>query len=127
MCAPCPQRSPPRLLTDAACGGLEPPPAGRLRRANLHLWRNQHPLGRSSTSIPPSAFVAHDRQRSAQALPNSGLFAPMLHPAHGAPHSQAVGKSASPGVYPSPSRTRPHPPTLPLVTMLGSTSASVDH
>src|SRR5712691_3283623 len=23
-----PQRSPPRLLTDAACGGLKPPPAG---------------------------------------------------------------------------------------------------
>ena len=31
--APFPQRSPPRLLTDAACGGLQPPPAGRLRRA----------------------------------------------------------------------------------------------
>src|SRR3954452_19562519 len=31
--APFPQRSPPRLLTAAACGGLQPPPAGRLRRA----------------------------------------------------------------------------------------------
>ena len=35
-----PQRSPPRLLTDAACGGLRPPPAGRSRRANLHLWHS---------------------------------------------------------------------------------------
>jgi hypothetical protein len=34
--APFPQRSPPRLLTAAACGGLRPPPAGRSRRANLH-------------------------------------------------------------------------------------------
>jgi len=25
-------------LTDAARGGLKPPPAGRLRRARLHLW-----------------------------------------------------------------------------------------
>jgi hypothetical protein len=30
--APFPQRSAPRLLTDAPCGGLQPPPAGRLRR-----------------------------------------------------------------------------------------------
>jgi hypothetical protein len=33
LVGPCPQRSPPRLLTDAACGGLTPPPAGRRRRA----------------------------------------------------------------------------------------------
>ena len=43
--APFPQRSPPRLLTDAACGGLKPPPAGRLRRAHLHLWCSQLPSG----------------------------------------------------------------------------------
>src|SRR6266567_5368066 len=35
--APFPQRSPLRLLTGAACGGLEPPPARRLRRTSLHL------------------------------------------------------------------------------------------
>jgi len=33
-----PQRSPPRLLTDAACGGLGSPPARRTRRALLHHW-----------------------------------------------------------------------------------------
>ncbi len=35
--APFPRRLPPRLLTDAARGGLGPPPAERLRRAYLHL------------------------------------------------------------------------------------------
>jgi hypothetical protein len=33
-----PQRSPPRLLTGAACGGLGSPPARRTRRALLHHW-----------------------------------------------------------------------------------------
>jgi len=35
-----PQRSPPRLLTDAACGGLGSPPARRTRRANPHHWHS---------------------------------------------------------------------------------------
>jgi hypothetical protein len=35
-----PQRSPPRLLTGAACGGLGSPPARRARRANLHHWHS---------------------------------------------------------------------------------------
>jgi hypothetical protein len=54
---PCPQRSPPRLLTDAACGGLTPPPAERRRRATppslaqLHTFRES----RSSTSLPSCA------------------------------------------------------------------------
>src|SRR6476661_1446561 len=39
-----PQRSPPRLLTDAACGGLSAPPARRTRRANLH---HRHSTSRS--------------------------------------------------------------------------------
>ena len=34
------QRSPPRLLTDAACGGLESPPARRPRRTYLHHWHS---------------------------------------------------------------------------------------
>jgi hypothetical protein len=34
---PFPQRSPPGLFTPAACGGLKPAPAGRLRRVILHL------------------------------------------------------------------------------------------
>ena len=35
-----PQRSPPRLLTDAACGGLESPPPRRPRRTYLHHWHS---------------------------------------------------------------------------------------
>jgi hypothetical protein len=35
-----PQRSPPRLLTGAACGGLGSPPARRTQRANLHHWHS---------------------------------------------------------------------------------------
>ena len=35
-----PQRSPPRLLTDAACGGLESPPPRQPRRTHLHHWHS---------------------------------------------------------------------------------------
>ena len=35
-----PQRSPPRLLTDAACDGLESPPARRPRRTHPHHWHS---------------------------------------------------------------------------------------
>ena len=37
---PNPQRSPPRLLTDAACGGLRSPPARRPRRTYPHHWHS---------------------------------------------------------------------------------------
>src|SRR4051812_273569 len=53
-----PRRSPQRSSANAAVGGLEPPPAGRLRRAYLHLPRST--ASRSSTyRQPPSAFVTH--------------------------------------------------------------------
>src|SRR5215471_5821794 len=44
----------PRLLTVAACGGLEPAPDSRLRGTYPHLWHS---------IAPPfvSAFVAHGR------------------------------------------------------------------
>ena len=52
-----PQRSAPRLLTDAPCGGLRPPPAGRPRRTAsrntsqpLHLRCSTASATRSSTS-----------------------------------------------------------------------------
>src|SRR5215471_11657983 len=53
-----PQRSPPRLLTAAACGGLRSAPDRRTRRALLHL---------SYSCAPPilaSALVTHDPKRS---------------------------------------------------------------
>lgn len=54
LAGPFPQRSPPRLLTGAACGGLEPPAAGRLQRVCLHLRRSFAPSV-SFYSIPPCA------------------------------------------------------------------------
>ena len=61
-----PQRSPPRLLTDAACGGLGSPPARRTRRAVLHhrhsafrsgdpLHRHHSTSGHTSGSKNPAA------------------------------------------------------------------------
>ena len=51
-----------RHLTDAACGGLGPPPAGRPRRTYLHLL---HSTASSDYDIakPPSAFMAHDLRK----------------------------------------------------------------
>src|SRR6266545_6272444 len=83
MCAPCPQRSPPRLLTDAACGGLEPPPARRLRRARLHLWHDRLPLGSTFYINPPSAFVAHHRRSSARTI-SQGTASPSRRRTHSA-------------------------------------------
>src|SRR6266704_661186 len=40
LTTPFPHRSPRRSSANAACGGLKPPPAGRLRRAYLHHSRS---------------------------------------------------------------------------------------
>ena len=48
-----PQRSPPRLLTDAACGGLESPPARRPRRTLVSGGR-EPPLYRSVRTVRDS-------------------------------------------------------------------------
>src|SRR5271157_5171443 len=53
-----PQRSPPRLLTAAACGGLRPAPDCRPRRALLHLsYSCAKPCG-------PGLLVTHGPQRT---------------------------------------------------------------
>src|SRR5260370_21740426 len=53
-----PHRSPRQSSANAAVGGLKPPPAGRLRRAYLHLPRST--ASRGSTYIKLlSAFVTH--------------------------------------------------------------------
>ena len=54
-------RSPRRSSANAAHGGLEPPPAGRLRRANLHL---SHSIENEERCLrhwftPLLSFVAH--------------------------------------------------------------------
>src|SRR5271166_69343 len=52
-----PQRSPPSLLTTAACGGLRPAPDCRPRRALLHLsYSYASPNG-------PAILVTHDPSR----------------------------------------------------------------
>ena len=56
--APFPRRSPRRSSTNAARGGLEPPPAGRLRRANLHLSHSTTPRNLAYINQLLSAFVA---------------------------------------------------------------------
>jgi hypothetical protein len=53
-----PQRSPPRLLTDAACGGLGLAPDCRARRALLHLSNScTSPCGQAM-------LVTHEPERS---------------------------------------------------------------
>src|SRR6266478_2436331 len=53
-----PQRSPPLLLTTAACGGLRSTPDCRPRRAILHLsYSCASPFG-------PAILVTHDPKRS---------------------------------------------------------------
>ena len=71
-----PQRSPPRLLTDAACGGLESPPARRPRRTYLHHWHStdraddllhRHHFPSGHTWVPktrPWALTCNDAGRS---------------------------------------------------------------
>ena len=56
-----PHRSPRQSSASAAVGGLESPPAGRFRRAYLHLPHSTE--SRSSTYIqPPSSFGTHPHQ-----------------------------------------------------------------
>src|SRR5579863_7617473 len=52
-----PQRSPPRHLIAAACGGLRSAPDCRTRRALLHLSYSYAPL------VLVAALVSHDPQR----------------------------------------------------------------
>ena len=53
-----PQRSPPLLLTTAACGGLRSAPDCRSRRALLHLSYSYAP------PFGPAALVTHDPVRT---------------------------------------------------------------
>src|ERR1700730_9003124 len=62
-----PQRSPPRLLTAAACGGLRSAPDCRTRRALLHLAYSCAP------PILTSALVTHDPKRSSRRDRNEHL------------------------------------------------------
>ena len=103
--APFPQRSPPRLLTAAACGGLRPPPAGRSRRANLHhrhsTASSDHDLLHRTLHQRSWRTIVGVPHQHPEAAPTS---APMPHPARGARRWPAAGRSASPAG--SPTRCR---------------------
>ena len=53
------ERSPRRSSANAARGGLEPPRAGRLRRAFLHLPNSTITRDSAYLIEPPSMFVTH--------------------------------------------------------------------
>ena len=54
-----PQRSPPRLLTGAACGGLGSPPARRTRRTYLHHWHSTVHAGDLLHRLTPLSGHTH--------------------------------------------------------------------
>jgi len=66
-----PQRSPPRLLTGAACGGLGSPHARRTRRAKPPSLAQHGSRWRPSTS-PHSPFRTHHRTAVTRALTPTG-------------------------------------------------------
>ena len=57
-----PQRSPPRLLTGAACGGLGSPPARRTRRTYLHHWHSTVHAGDLLHRLTPLSGRTADRR-----------------------------------------------------------------
>jgi len=67
------QRSPPRLLTGAACSGLGSPPARRTRRTCLHHWHSTVHAG-DLLHRHHSPFRTHRRSAAIRALaPTSGV------------------------------------------------------
>jgi transposase-like protein len=118
-----PQRSPPRLLTGAACGGLGSPPARRTRRTYLHHWHStvhagdllhrltplsghtpERRLGEPSPRPPPSLSVI---SRSAQPTgPTLGWFG-VTDPLEA--WMSSPGRGA--GIAPGPSLTAPAKPS----------------
>src|SRR5215813_13711030 len=62
-----PQRSPPRLLTGAACGGLGSPPARRTRRTYPHHWHSAVRAGDLLHRLTP--LSGRTAERAVKALP----------------------------------------------------------
>jgi hypothetical protein len=99
--APFPRRSPPRLLTAAAHGGLGPPPARRSRRANLHHQHNtasedrdllhRNPLQRSWHTVS-SREGSHLPALAEPDLNLSTHPAPIAQPSGRAPRRQCANR-----------------------------------
>ena len=70
-----PQRSPPRLLTGAACGGLGSPPARRTRRTYLHHWHSTVRAGDLLHRHTPLSGHTADRRISTMAVASSSRAA----------------------------------------------------
>jgi len=64
-----PQRSPPRLLTGAACGGLGSPPARRTRRTYLHHWHSTVHAGDLLHRLTPLSGRTTERRLHARLAP----------------------------------------------------------
>jgi len=92
------RRSPPRLLTGAARGGLKPPPAGRLRRTYLHLSCSTASSGSIYYMNPPLAFVPHHRRRTAPTC--RGPASTRLCPRRADRYWRAAARSPRPAVSP---------------------------
>jgi len=63
-----PQRSPPRLLTGAACGGLGSPPARRTRRTYLHHWHSTVRAGDLLHRLTPLSGRTTERRLRVRSL-----------------------------------------------------------
>ena len=107
--APFPQRSPPRLLTAAARGGLRPPPAGRSRRAYLHHQHNTASEVPASTPEPPQrswhTIVGVAFERATRELPIHPFVERVVHEEVG----QQLARSENPVGSPSPERRGSRP------------------
>ena len=66
-----PQRSPPRLLTGAACGGLGSPPARRTRRTYLHHWHSTVRAGDLLHRLTPLSGHTAERRLSGVVADNA--------------------------------------------------------
>ena len=121
-----PQRSPPRLLTDAACGGLGSPPARRPRRTYLHHW---HSTDRADDLLhhhhfPSGTHVGAGNSAVVVDLPRWG---PMLSPRvpNLVPIPGPRMERETPGQRPRPNYGHPQPlaELHPLRTVEGRRSA----
>ena len=82
-----PQRSPPSLLTTAACGGLRSTPDCRPRRTYLHLSYSYAPPCGPALLVTQCQFRTHALQKP------SPIHLPNLHPTQMilSPHYRIVG------------------------------------
>ena len=108
-----PQRSPPRLLTDAACGGLESPPARRPRRTYLHHWHStdraddllhhRHHFPSGHTWVPENTVVCADQGFRAPSWDQESVRDSVHEDSASAPNR---GRSTTTAEFPAPTGSR---------------------